>query len=60
MTDPKSPRSRSASDPLRLAAIATGWLLVVAGIAALFLPLPGLLLLVPGLALLTYEYVWAA
>lgn len=36
-----------------------GWLLVVAGIAGLFLPGPGLLAIVAGLALLAEEYAWA-
>lgn len=36
-----------------------GWLLVVAGIAALVLPGPGLLLLFGGLALLSTQYTWA-
>ena len=36
-----------------------GWLLVVAGIAALVLPGPGLLGLFAGLALLSQQYEWA-
>jgi hypothetical protein len=36
-----------------------GWLLVAAGIAALVLPGPGLLMLFAGLALLAREYEWA-
>ena len=36
-----------------------GWLLVVAGIAALVLPGPGLLMLFAGLALLSQQYEWA-
>ena len=36
-----------------------GWLLVVAGIAALVLPGPGLLMLFAGLALLSQNYEWA-
>lgn len=36
-----------------------GWLLVVAGIAALVLPGPGLLLLLAGLVVLSQEYEWA-
>ena len=43
----------------RLLLIALGWLLVVAGIAALFLPGPGLLLLLAGLVVLSQEYEWA-
>jgi hypothetical protein len=37
-----------------------GWLLVLAGIAAILLPGPGLLLLFGGLAILSQEYAWAA
>lgn len=36
-----------------------GWLMLVAGVAALFLPGPGLLLLFGGLALLSQQYTWA-
>lgn len=36
-----------------------GWLLVLAGIAALVLPGPGLLMLFGGLALLSQQYEWA-
>jgi uncharacterized membrane protein YbaN (DUF454 family) len=37
-----------------------GWLLVVAGLAGFVLPvIPGIPLLLGGLALLAYEYVWA-
>jgi hypothetical protein len=36
-----------------------GWLLVVAGIAALVLPGPGLLALFAGMALLATQYEWA-
>jgi hypothetical protein len=36
-----------------------GWLLVVAGIAALILPGPGLLMLFGGLAILSQQYEWA-
>lgn len=36
-----------------------GWVLVVAGIAALILPGPGLLLLFAGLAILSQQYTWA-
>lgn len=36
-----------------------GWLLVVAGLAALVLPGPGLLMLFAGLALLSQQYEWA-
>ena len=37
----------------------TGWLLVVAGVAALVLPGPGLLLLAAGLFVLSQQYEWA-
>ena len=36
-----------------------GWVLVVAGLAALILPGPGLLLLLAGLVVLSQEYEWA-
>lgn len=36
-----------------------GWLLVVAGIAALILPGPGLLMLFGGLVVLSQQYEWA-
>lgn len=36
-----------------------GWFLVVAGVAALVLPGPGLLMLFAGLAVLSQEYEWA-
>lgn len=37
-----------------------GWLLVLAGIAALVLPGPGLLMIFAGLVLLSQQYEWAA
>lgn len=37
-----------------------GWVLVVAGVAALILPGPGLLLLLAGLVVLSQRYDWAA
>ncbi|HEY6307087.1 MAG TPA: PGPGW domain-containing protein [Candidatus Angelobacter sp.] len=44
----------------RFALIAAGWILVVLGVAGLFLPvLPGVLLLLAGLSILSYEYDWA-
>jgi sterol desaturase/sphingolipid hydroxylase (fatty acid hydroxylase superfamily) len=43
----------------RLALETVGWVLVVAGIAALLLPGPGLLMLFAGLALLSQQYDWA-
>ncbi len=42
-----------------LALEVVGWILVVAGIAALILPGPGLLMLFAGLALLSQRYDWA-
>ena len=36
-----------------------GWILVVAGIAALVLPGPGLLMIFAGLVILSQEYEWA-
>jgi hypothetical protein len=43
----------------RLVLETIGWILVVAGIAALVLPGPGLLAIVAGLALLSQQYEWA-
>ena len=43
----------------RLVLEVVGWTLVVTGIAALFLPGPGLLLLFFGLAVLAEQYEWA-
>lgn len=43
----------------RLVLESIGWLLVVAGIAALVLPGPGLLMIFAGLALLSQQYEWA-
>lgn len=43
----------------RLAIEVGGWTLVVAGIAALFLPGPGLLALFAGLLILSQQYEWA-
>ena len=43
----------------RRALEAAGWLLIAAGLAAMVLPGPGLLLLVGGLALLALRYAWA-
>lgn len=50
---------RSARAVRRVSLEAVGWLLVAAGIAALVLPGPGLLLLVAGLAVLSERYEWA-
>jgi uncharacterized protein (TIGR02611 family) len=36
-----------------------GWVMIVAGIAAIVLPGPGLLLLFGGLAILSQQYTWA-
>jgi uncharacterized protein (TIGR02611 family) len=36
-----------------------GWILVVAGVAALVLPGPGLLMIFAGLVILSQEYEWA-
>lgn len=43
----------------RVAVEGAGWLLVAAGIAALVLPGPGLLMLFAGLAILSQQYDWA-
>lgn len=43
----------------RMFGLAAGWLLVVAGVAALVLPGPGLLMLFAGLVVLSQHYVWA-
>ncbi len=43
----------------RIVLESVGWLLVVAGIAALILPGPGLIMLFGGLAILSQQYEWA-
>ncbi len=44
----------------RVAVTASGWSLILLGSAGLFLPvLPGVLLLIVGLSVLSTEYVWA-
>ncbi len=43
----------------RIVVEGAGWLLVVAGIAAIALPGPGLLMLFGGLAILSQQYTWA-
>jgi hypothetical protein len=43
----------------RIALEIVGWTLVVAGIAALILPGPGLLMIAGGLVLLSQQYEWA-
>ncbi|GAA1742429.1 PGPGW domain-containing protein [Aeromicrobium alkaliterrae] len=52
-------RRRSTHLARGLAITALGWILVLAGVAAIFLPGPGLLLLVAGLAVLANRYEWA-
>lgn len=44
----------------RVAIEVVGWVLVVAGIAALVLPGPGLLMIFAGVAVLSQQYEWAA
>ncbi|MDI6911546.1 PGPGW domain-containing protein [Nocardioides sp.] len=43
----------------RVAVEVLGWVLVVAGVAALVLPGPGLLMIFAGLVVLSQEYEWA-
>lgn len=43
----------------RLILETVGWLMLAAGIAAIFLPGPGLLLIFGGLAILSQQYTWA-
>ncbi len=43
----------------RLVLEIVGWVMLLAGIAALFLPGPGLLLMFGGLAVLSRQYTWA-
>ena len=43
----------------RVAVLCLGWLLVVAGLAALFLPGPGMLMLFAGIYLLSRHHRWA-
>jgi uncharacterized protein (TIGR02611 family) len=43
----------------RIGVEAVGWVLVVAGVAALVLPGPGLLMVFGGLAILSQQYEWA-
>lgn len=43
----------------RIALETIGWVLVVAGIAGLILPGPGLLMIAAGLVILSQEYEWA-
>ena len=50
---------RSKAVLKRLVLETLGWLLVLVGIAAIFLPGPGLLALFAGLVLLSMQYTWA-
>jgi hypothetical protein len=43
----------------RLALEIIGWAMLLAGVAAIFLPGPGLLLMFGGLAVLSQQYTWA-
>lgn len=43
----------------RLALEVVGWLMLVAGVIAIFIPGPGLLLIFGGLAVLSQQYTWA-
>jgi uncharacterized protein (TIGR02611 family) len=52
----KFPGGRAAK---RIALEVVGWVLVVAGVAALVLPGPGLLMIAAGLVVLSQEYEWA-
>jgi uncharacterized protein (TIGR02611 family) len=52
----KLPGGRAAK---RIALEIVGWVLVVAGVAALILPGPGLLMIAAGLVILSQEYEWA-
>ena len=54
-----STRRRAAGAAKRIAVETLGWVLVVAGIAALVLPGPGMLMLFSGLAILAQSYPWA-
>jgi uncharacterized protein (TIGR02611 family) len=44
----------------RAAVFVTGWVIVLAGVAMLVLPGPGLLVIVAGLSVLAIEFAWAA
>lgn len=43
----------------RVVWVMAGWVLLVAGVVGLFLPLPGVALIALGLLVLSSEYVWA-
>ncbi|MET4638370.1 PGPGW domain-containing protein [Mycetocola sp. 2940] len=55
----KQPRKSVPTWVKRRAIELAGWMLLVAGVAALVLPGPGLLCLAAGLALLAMRYKWA-
>src|SRR5690242_3700696 len=59
MTGNEKERPRSTRAVRRLVLEIVGWVLLVAGVAAIFLPGPGLLLMVAGLAVLAEQYEWA-
>jgi hypothetical protein len=59
MTGDERERRRSARAVRRLVLEIVGWALLVGGFAALFLPGPGLLMVVAGLAVLSEQYEWA-
>jgi uncharacterized protein (TIGR02611 family) len=44
----------------RAAVFVAGWVIVLAGIAMLILPGPGLLVIIAGLSVLAIEFAWAA
>lgn len=50
---------RGAGAVRRVAFETVGWTLVVAGVAALILPGPGLLMIFAGMAILSQQYDWA-
>jgi len=54
------PRAPHKTGWRRWGSLAAGWLLLIAGLAGFVLPvIPGIPLLLAGLGLLAYEYVWA-
>jgi len=53
------PRVPGHAAAKRLVLEVVGWLLVLAGMAAIVLPGPGLLMLFGGLAVLSQQYAWA-
>jgi uncharacterized protein (TIGR02611 family) len=44
----------------RAAVFVAGWVIVLAGVAMLVLPGPGLLVIIAGLSVLAIEFAWAA